>query len=1217
MSVIVRSAPFRTQPNLSSLLKLSTVFFCVMQGAGAAATANAEPVANKKKAAPKNMATVLKGNTAPLKNRSAIRGNGIVREDKQQRFHGQSVTLIVAPLDFDRNVPWSKTNIFSTGSSNFRGQELFGSSSRQTNAFRSATSVFAASDRTSLASNNNASRSAFVFNTFSYFNPQRAAPFNQFSNYGWAINRQEISNRFTDAAQREFGANWGNAAVGQAYALNQGSTGRGVTVAVIDSGIDARFATSNNANNGFSSINPEFFGRLDFRSRQTFANGSFDLNIMDDAGSHGTHVAGTIGAAFDGVGTVGIAPGANILALKGLGGDADTVSAVNYAASQPDVRIINGSYGPSARQGERIWNTGNLNAEVNAVARALSAGKLLVYATGNDFETAPVQAANPTGIPNYYYIRPENRFTGVYNDGGRNYDFSSLQRLPGYIIAVTNVDNNLQISTDANRCGVAAMWCVSAPGGGTSGGNAQGILSTVVRNLTSIKGDPTFGPDFSRNYAYFNGTSMAAPHVSGVLAVLIGAFPTYTPRDIVRLLFATTDDLGAPGVDRVYGHGLVRLDRALATGIEIANIPDNFVRTIAPGSTEIFSAPVNTDRELVVQANNAFPRGAALPGPAPHGGLVIAGVSQFNGGVIVDNGDIVIDGTLKAPFVQINQNGRLLGDGDVMGNVIVNGVLKPGTGPGPINITGSVDIKPTGSFQVDVDGVGEEGGPSSHSMAVIFGAGNYFRAGGSLDVSFRGQQEGADNTYAVRLGDRFRIVSAEQGAVVTGRFAKVTRTIDDSGDDGLPANTRLDIIYRPSSIRLAVDPASFANLSPHGVSLNRRQSNVGGLFDRYLMQNNGAIDGKAADIFDNFAGQTASGIAQSLQQLSGSSHATLVKGAMATNSTFAGLIGGRMEGLRSGLPYGSSLPALAFAEDKSLAISGNAGGLRSYAQGDARDAGPEQAYSLWGKAFGQWSHFGSDRVAPGASVSGGGVVVGGDIAATPNVNVGFALGYARNITSAIDLAGTTSSYLGAIYASGTFSGFEADVLAGAARHDSTASRTLTLNGVNFVASSKPTGLGAIFNSELGYRVRFGTSVPFWFKPFIGVAYNGLGRDGFSERGSGSFGLAFPSQGYDAVTSRTGAATGFTIVSAGGVRYGAEASLAWGHDLIDTSDRYRASLIDLPLTLSAVPTGHDALLVKTQLSADLSDRFGLFAGYGGEFRSRYQTHKVQGGLFASW
>ncbi|WP_163310523.1 hypothetical protein, partial [Enterobacter kobei] len=81
------------------------------------------------------------------------------------------------------------------------------------------------------------------------------------------------------------------------------------------------------------------------------------------------------------------------------------------------------------------------------------------------------------------YIKPAHAGTGVYDDGGRNFDFSEANspKLPGRIVTVVNLGIDLKIAPDSNRCGVTAAWCISAPGGGTANSiySANEIVSAV------------------------------------------------------------------------------------------------------------------------------------------------------------------------------------------------------------------------------------------------------------------------------------------------------------------------------------------------------------------------------------------------------------------------------------------------------------------------------------------------------------------------------------------------------------------------------------------------------------------------------------------------------------------------------------------------------------------------------------------------------------------
>ena len=1051
-------------------------------------------------------------------------------------------------------------------------------------------------------------QSAAIFNTWDWVFPPRTAPANASSPFAFAFDRAEMGNRWSTDQRREFGANWGNAAVGQAEALNRdisptlaGIRGRGVTVAVIDAGIDARFNDPQDASKGFAYVNPEFAGRLDIRSRTPFADGTFSLTLTDGDSSHGTHVAGTIGAALDNSGTLGIAPGANILALRGLG-EGDVVASLNYAASQSDVRIINNSYGFTPSPGDSTWFTPNLDRNWQAVRANLAAGKLLVYSAGNSFQSAPLQAVNPIGAALFPYIRPANANTGVYNDGGANYDFSYANSAsPGYIIVVANLTPSFTISPFSNRCGVAAAWCISAPG--------SQILSPVTVG-TGIAGD--IGPDITRSYNFKSGTSMAAPHVSGVLAVLFEAFPTYSPRDLVRLIFATAQDLGDPGVDRIYGHGLVRLDLALAAGPNIADIPDTFVRNLPAGQTETWAAPINTSRALNVQAASEVPQ--TIGGAAPHGGLVIAGVSSFGGGVTVSSGDLVVDGTLIAPAITVAAGARLLGDGDITGNVTVNGTLKPGTGPGELLVTGNVRMNAGSILQIDADGMGDQGGPGSHSVLLVSGAGNVFTAGGTLRVSLRGEEEGADNTFTPIIGDRMKVVSASSGASVTGRFANLATTTDATGDNGLPAGTRLDVIYRADAVTLAVDPLSFANLNSFGVNLNQRQSGIGSVLDGVRNANGGNISGAAADVFDAVAGLGPQQLGNAFQQLSGSGHQVQVQSALAAGQTFSGLIGERSDALRTGAAAANTgAPALAYASQNGTFAASQP---PAFAKAAATAGLPPLQYGLWGKAFGQISRLGGDGVAGAARTTTGGVIFGADAPLSADFTVGAAVAYSRGRTKSADIKGDTTSYIGALYGSYTLGPLEADASVGIARSDFTANRALVFGAVNTTAAARSRGTGVVANAEAGYRLRFINATPLWLKPFAGLSYNSLSRSAFNESGAGNLGLGFASQSFDTLSGRVGFGFGATFATDGGMTWLAEGKLAYSRDLT-TANSYQASLIGQSVKLAALAPGRDALLAKAQLTAVLSEHLQGFAAYSGEVRANLVSHRVEGGMRLTW
>ena len=109
-------------------------------------------------------------------------------------------------------------------------------------------------------------------------------------------------------------------------------------------------------------------------------------------------------------------------------------------------------------------------------------------------------------------------------------------------LAVVATDSNNLIAPYSNGCGLALAWCLSAPG--------SRIYST--------------DSDSNSDYATSNGTSFAAPHVSGALAVLQSSMPAAPMTAVVALLLTSATDLGDISLDTTYGWGLLNLERAIA-----------------------------------------------------------------------------------------------------------------------------------------------------------------------------------------------------------------------------------------------------------------------------------------------------------------------------------------------------------------------------------------------------------------------------------------------------------------------------------------------------------------------------------------------------------------------------------------------------------------------------------------------------------------------------
>ncbi|TEU19349.1 MAG: hypothetical protein E3I13_04470, partial [Gammaproteobacteria bacterium] len=253
-------------------------------------------------------------------------------------------------------------------------------------------------------------------------------------------------------------------------------------------------------------------GGYDYVDNDSDANPSGPGTYM----SHGTHVAGIIAGMKNDTGMHGVAYNAKILALR-AGNSAGSLSSSHIASSidrsiSQGAKVINASFGGSGFSSTTAskWLAAHNNDIVS------------VHAAGNDGD------ANP----DFDAILP--------NEVG-------YTALKDTLIAVVATDSNNTIASYSDRCGVAKNWCMAAPG--------SSIYSTV---------DTTDNTDAdSDGYDTLSGTSMAAPHVSGAVAVLRSKWPSKTASQTVSILYDTATDLGDAGIDVIYGRGLLNLDNAV------------------------------------------------------------------------------------------------------------------------------------------------------------------------------------------------------------------------------------------------------------------------------------------------------------------------------------------------------------------------------------------------------------------------------------------------------------------------------------------------------------------------------------------------------------------------------------------------------------------------------------------------------------------------------
>lgn len=257
---------------------------------------------------------------------------------------------------------------------------------------------------------------------------------------------------------------------------------------------------------------------------------------QDETG-HGTHVAGIVAAvANNGIGVAGVAPGAKLLPVRVLDEDEEgtieqIAAGIDYATDR-GAKVINLSLGFDPLDDVSGRGLGVFAPIEEAIEDAWERGAVIVVAAGND--TLPI-CTSPASYPKVVCVGATDQFDLI------SY-FSNFDALhPNYLVAPGGWGAS-DLSLGYNS--PTATVCSGE------------IFSTYLRTQ-----EKWCSPE--DGYEGISGTSMAAPIVSGVAALLAGQGASNT--EIVQCLKASADDLGSPGRDPFYGYGRVNAATAVTS----------------------------------------------------------------------------------------------------------------------------------------------------------------------------------------------------------------------------------------------------------------------------------------------------------------------------------------------------------------------------------------------------------------------------------------------------------------------------------------------------------------------------------------------------------------------------------------------------------------------------------------------------------------------------
>jgi len=690
----------------------------------------------------------------------------------------------------------------------------------------------------------------------------------------------------------EFNADWGLAAMGADYAYARGLTGQGVRLGVFDSG--SALAHDEFAGRNTSSISIGNGGCADpsivagegacgstrgdqpgynyyglgpgvppaLADRLIAAGQPYGFSYAD----HGTHVLGTVGANRDGNGMHGVAFGANLTAARVFGDtyyewrlDPDNFYRPRALyRTDPDDAATLDMYAQADAQGVRALNHSWGISTRHATVESLDAQ---YAAIGADYGVYGSIYGETEGAPGSKLIQV---WSAGNSAGGMAGITAALPRwnpeIEPYWLAVANVrlptagETDYVIDASSSICGASANWCLSAPG--------TNIASTIVAG--EINGRMELTEDYLRfliesespeyTYGYKTGTSMAAPHITGALGLLMERFPYLDNAQVRDVLLTTARDLGAPGVDAIYGWGMVDLKTAIE-GYGLLRVDTDVVMNQKAGGLKVwegdawddwtndiggpgkltksgigwlrlsgdnsFNGAIVRDGVLELDGANALTASVDVQGGQflLNGSLVSTTLNSLGGtslitstGVLdgsalnVTGGVVSFNGVQQGGSTVVGAKGTLKGVG-TLGSTRVEGIIAPGNSIGTLTINGDYVQTATGIYQAEL-------APGSRS--------DLLRVTGTATLD--GTLKALPEAGVYYLGEQFNFLQAAGG--VNGQFA----TTDFSAFSpflkfslGYSANgVRIDVARGNALASAAVTPNQIAvATSADGLAINQ------------------------------------------------------------------------------------------------------------------------------------------------------------------------------------------------------------------------------------------------------------------------------------------------------------------------------------------------------------------------------------------------------------
>ena len=968
----------------------------------------------------------------------------------------------------------------------------------------------------------------------------------------------------------EFNAEWGLGAIHAEQAYAAGYTGKGVKLGIFDQPVYAQhpeFASPGKVINLVTTGIREYTDPyIPVKKGDAFRyDGTPSVDSDGTLGSHGTHVGGIAAGNRDGGEMHGVAFNAQIISAENgdpgpedgiiLGNDGAVYQAGWDALIASGARIINNSWGIGITekfdeggkdpayphftladaqkqfdQIKQILGTKAGGAYQGAIDAARS-GIVTIFAAGNDYNLN-----NPDAMAGLAYFVPEIAPNWL--------SVASLQD--------PNNSGDYSISTFSSRCGYTASFCVAAPGSKVYSSIIEG---NSLENLTT-------------GYAKYSGTSMAAPHVAGSIAVLMERFPYMTGAQVASVLKTTTVDMGAPGIDALYGWGMIDLGKAIhGPGMFVTeqDIPEEFRVSGAygpeqfvvnlPGIGAVLDKGKPTERVcddvhcgLDVWSNAISGHGGLTKQGI--GTLVLTGANTYAGPTLVNEGVLAINGSVTSAVTV--QNAGILGGSGSVGSLTARrgGTVAPGNSIGTLNVANNISFEPGSRYAVEVAANGQSDRIHSGGSATV--------TGGEVAVSLENNPNLlSQSEVRSLLGQQYNILTADQG--VSGQFSS-TSSFSPFLSTGLS--------YQPNQVTLNVgrNDTSFAS-----VAKTQNERAVAAAADALAAGN---------PVYESILNAGSAGEArQAFRQLSGQIHADIASAQVNDSRYLREALNGRLR----------QAEGLATSPD----IKSDEGGA-------------------WAQLLGAWDHASGDANATGYQASTYGVLLGLDSALADEWRLGVATGYTRtSLDGGYGSNADSDNYHLAVYGGKQFG--ELALRAGGAYtwHRIDTSRSVNYGAQSDRETAKYSARTEQVFAEAGYSVKAG-----WvnLEPFANLAYINFQNNGISEDG-GAAALHGDKQHTDATVSTLGLRADTEWQASKTTAVALRSELGWQHQYgdLDRGTGLRFNGGSSPFVVNSVSASRDGAVLKASAEVAVNKNATLSLGYGGLLSQNHQDNSVNAGF----